>query len=189
MSSKTISANIKLTGDENTKYGEFSYSYKKYLIEHKPGEITSNSKSNVYTIKKRTNDAIFELNIGMMKFDKSNLNIKDVNCFVVFFDMTDRSSFEKLLNDYIIPLRDKNFRGCLIILGSYVPKEDTVLMTDEEEINNMIKVTQIDTKFSFVKHLDIGKIKGDEKYNTLSNVIFEASSKMTDKNEVGCMLF
>ena len=81
------------------------------------------------------------------KTDKINSAINESHCVLILFDMGSRKSFENLLEEWLIFLRDTcNYKGVVFIFGKHLDK-NKLLKTDEKEINQMIKISEVDCSF------------------------------------------
>ena len=81
------------------------------------------------------------------KTDKINNAINESHCVLILFDMGSRKSFENLLEEWLIFLRDTcNYKGLVFIFGKHLD-ENKLLKTDEKEINEMIKISEVECSF------------------------------------------
>ena len=88
--------------------------------------------------------------------------------------MTKRESFERLLDTWIIFLRDTSgYKGKIIILGNY-SKEDDFLTTDDDEVKELIQVCEINGEFH-----KIGTKSNEEKKELIKGFINNACTLMS----------
>ena len=99
--------------------------------------------------------------------------------------MTRREAFERLLDTWIIFLRDtSNYKGKIIILGNY-SKEDDFLTTDEEEVKELIQVCEINGEFH-----KIGTKSNEEKRELIKGFINNACTLYVQgKKQDDCVIF
>ena len=100
--------------------------------------------------------------------------------------MSSRKSFEKLLDDWLIFLRDScHYKGLIFIFGKHYNKNEP-LMTDESEINEMIKVSEVECSFH-----NIGNNEIDENNKIIDKLISNAveNAKNNNSNKKDCIIF
>ena len=80
--------------------------------------------------------------------------------------MSKRESFERLLDYWILYVRDVcKYKGEIIILGNYFKLND-FLTTDKEEMNDLIDVCGIQGSF-----IEIGNLSNSQKKEELNKII------------------
>ena len=99
--------------------------------------------------------------------------------------MTKREAFERLLDTWIIFLRDTSgYKGKIIILGTYLNEKD-FLTTDENEVKELIQVCDINGEFHA-----IGTKSNEEKKELIKGFINSAcSKKIKKKKQDDCVIF
>ena len=114
------------------------------------------------------------------KTDKINNAINESHCVLILFDMGSRKSFENLLEEWLIFLRDTcNYKGVVFIFGKHLDK-NKLLKTDEKEINQMIKISEVDCSFFNIADKsveDINKIIDELIVNSVENAKNNISKK------------
>ena len=184
MSKKPIQVNVKVAFLGDPKIGKSEF------IKNYAGENSAlkdkKDKGPHFLIKNTMNNYEFKINIYEYSESEKYANIiKDCQCVFILFDMTKRDSFERLLDNWIIFVRDVcAYKGKIIILGNYQSAED-FLITDEDEVNELIQVCEIQAKF-----MRIGTISNDQKRQMIKKIIDEACSQYakTKKND-DCIIF
>ena len=130
----------------------------------------------------------FEFKINIYEFSdtekRANI-VKDCQCVFILFDMTKREAFERLLDTWIIFLRDTSaYKGKIIILGNYSHEED-FLTTDEEEVKELIQVCEINGEFH-----KIGTKSNEEKKELIKGFINNACTQyIQGKKQDDCLIF
>ena len=135
---------------------------------------TENSPKKISFIK--VLPSLEELKIQIKSFsektDKINSAINESHCVLILFDMGSRKSFENLLEEWLIFLRDTcNYKGLIFIFGKHLD-ENKLLKTDEKEINEMIKMSEVECSFSNIADKsveDINKIIDELIVNSVEN--------------------
>ena len=131
-----------------------------------------------------------ELKIQIRSFsetnDKTLINaINESHCTLILFDMGSRSSFEDLLTKWLIFLREGcHYKGLVFIFGKH-QDENQLLKTDEKEINEMIKVSEVECSFFNIadkSNEDINKIIDELIVNSVENA-------KNNQNKKDCYIF
>ena len=137
-----------------------------------------------------SSDSIQQFKIIINRFsEKSEKIINTINesqCVVILFDMGSRKSFEKLLDDWLIFLRDScHYKGQVFIFGKHCNKNDP-LMTDEMEIKEMIRISEVDCSFFNIGNNDI-----EENNKIIDQLITKAIeyAKTNNSNKKDCEVF
>ena len=184
MSKKPISVSMKVAFLGDPKVGKSNF-IKNYAGEDSVTKDKKDKGPHFVFLNKIQN---YEFKINIYEYsdtEKRTSVIKDCQCVFILFDMTKRDSFERLLDNWIIFVRDVcAYKGKIIILGNYQSAED-FLITDEDEVNELIQVCEIQAKF-----MRIGTISNDQKRQMIKNIIDEACSQYakTKKND-DCIIF
>ena len=132
-----------------------------YINERKIGE-TKTKKDGFSFIKSFKDNNSMKLNIYEFSDipDKKAKDIANHQCVIIIFDMTSRESFENILDKWIKFLRDIKYTNSIILFGTINPNDKEALpMTDAEEIEYLIQVTEIKGQF-----YDIGNKSEQEKW-------------------------
>ena len=99
--------------------------------------------------------------------------------------MGSRSSFEDLLTKWLIFLREGcHYKGLVFIFGKH-QDENQLLKTDEKEINEMIKVSEVECSFFNIadkSNEDINKIIDELIVNSVENA-------KNNQNKKDCCIF
>ena len=193
---KDKSIKICFLGDEGVGKKEFIENYLSKIDEkNKKKEKPDKNKPEGIVITKQIAETKMKISIYQFsEEDEKYINlIQQTQCVFVLFDMSSRDSFDSLLDKWIIWLREQcKFVGLVMILGNYEKKEkDAFLTTNKEEIEEMIKVSEISGRFE-----EIGNKTNEEKIQLIDMLINEAeeygkkanldSKKGDDKN---CIIF
>ena len=193
---KDKSIKICFLGDEGVGKKEFIENYLSKIDEKsKKREKQDKNKPEGIVITKQIAETKMKISIYQFsEEDEKYINlIQQTQCVFVLFDMSSRDSFDSLLDKWIIWLREQcKFVGLVMILGNYEKKEkDAFLTTNKEEIEEMIKVSEISGRFE-----EIGNKTNEEKIQLIDMLINEAeeygkkanldSKKGDDKN---CIIF
>ena len=113
-------------------------------------------------------------------------DIANHHCVIIMFDMTNRQSFEDVLDKWIKFLRQINYVNTIILFGTknYNDKE-AFPMTDENEINELIKVASINGTFHYIGD------KTKEQKNNLIDQLIETTYNQAknNKNSKDCIVF
>ena len=116
---------------------------------------------------------------------KINSAINESHCVLILFDMGSRKSFENLLEEWLIFLREGcHYKGLVFIFGKH-QDENQLLKTDEKEINEMIKVSEVECSFFNIadkSNEDINKIIDELIVNSVENA-------KNNQNKKDCFIF
>ena len=187
MKKKPISVKVAFLGDK--KVGKTTFIKNFAGEESLPKSIKEKGPHFVFNSKVEINNEIITFKISIFKYseknDKYNSNIANCHCVFILFDMSKRESFERLLDYWILYVRDVcKYKGKIIILGNYFRLND-FLTTDKEEMNDLIDVCGIQGSF-----IEIGNLSNSQKKEELNKII-ENCCKDTknayDQNE--CFIF
>ena len=188
MSKKPISVKVAFLGDK--KVGKTTF-IKNYAGEKSELKVAKEKGSHfVFNSEIKIDDQTStNFKISIFKFSEKNDKyasiIADCHCVFILFDMSKRESFERLLDYWILYVRDVcKYKGEIIILGNYFKLND-FLTTDKEEMNDLIDVCGIQGSF-----IEIGNLSNSQKKEELNKII-ENCCKDTknayDQNE--CFIF
>ena len=159
--------------------------------------LLTDEKTGYQILEKKVDDENYKFQIG--KFAEQGEKVEEFissNAVVfIFLEMTERESFENLVDKWLIWLRDIcNFQDMVIIFGEYdISRESKSFMVDKEEINSMIEMSKMRAKF-----IEIGGLDKEEVIKIVDNVIKEAvemykNNKKLDEFEGGstrkCVIF
>ena len=192
MSSKKI-PNLKITllGQKNIGKSELVKEYMNSSKSIKPTKKDKDiEKENKISFIKEFESSQFKFKISINKYsEKSEKIINNVNeshCVIIIFDMSSRKSFEKLLDDWLIFLRDScNYKGKVFIFGKHYNVNEP-LMTDEDEINEMIRVSEVNCKFYNIGKNDTSQ--NNAIFDKLINTALEYE-KANSVNKKDCNIF
>ena len=178
-----VSMKVAFLGDPKVGKSEF---IKNYVGE---GSVAKEKKDkgSHYIYNNKMENYEFKINIyEYSDTEKHSSVIKDCQCVFILFDMTKRDAFERLLDNWIIFVRDTSgYKGRVIILGNYSSEED-FLTTDEEEVAELIQVCDIDGEFH-----KIGTKSNEEKKELIKGLINKACSQYISgkKSQDECSIF
>ena len=182
MSKKHINVKVAFLGDPKIGKSE--------LIKNYAGEksITKEKKEKGphFIFLNRLENFEFKINIYEFSDTEKHANIiKDCQCVFILFDMTKREAFERLLDTWIIFLRDTSgYKGKIIILGNY-SNENDFLTTDEDEVKELISVCEINGEF-----IKIGTKSNEEKKELIKEFINNACSQyVKSKKPDDCLIY
>ena len=111
-------------------------------------------------------------------------DIGNHHCVIILFDMTNRQSFEDILDKWIKFLRQVNYSNTIILFGTknYNDK-DALPMTDDKEINDLIDVDQINgtfpQSFGLLSKLESIEIASNMMEGVVSEVHFANLMRLT----------
>lgn len=131
---------------------------------------------NIIQFEKKIKDSNFQIEILKMsefRSDKIKKNIENIFCIFIIFDLTNRTSFNNLLEKWIIGIRDStDYRRNIYILGNIV-NHNEVLITDEEEINDLIEISEIKN----TKYINIEQLSNKKVVTSIDKMILETKMK------------
>lgn len=159
--------NVCLLGKDNEKNRELILNF-----SSSDDEITE--KVEIIIIQKTIRGFSYKINFFFTDINEDKLTetVTKSICIFVLFDMNDRESFEMILENWLIWLRDKyKFERRIVLLGDYIKPEDSkcefFLAVDDSEVHQMIKVSDIDQ----IEFLRIGDMGMNKKNATLEDII------------------
>ena len=157
MSKKPISVKVAFLGDK--KVGKTTF-IKNYAGEKSELKVAKEKGPHfVFNSEIKIDDQTStNFKISIFKFSEKNDKyasiIADCHCVFILFDMSKRESFERLLDCWIVFVRDIcKYKGQIIILGNYFNAND-FLTTDKDEVNELIEVCEIHGCFIQIGDLD-----------------------------------
>lgn len=181
---KKVSLNITIFGEKNIPKLEL---LEKYITANSLGE-KRNKKDGISIDKKFKDGNSMKLNIYEYSEipDKKAKDIANHQCIIIVFDMTNRKSFEDILDKWIKFLREIKYNEIIILFGTTDPKDKNALpMTDLDEINYLIDVTEITGRF-----YDIRNKKEEEFSNLIDTLIGAAYEKSKNSmNKKDCIIY
>ena len=130
------------------------------------------------------------MKLYLYEFSNIPTNKKDLvsnQCIIIMFDMTSRSSFEQVLNEWIKFLKEIKYNNSIILFGTKKFNEEgnRLPKTDEQEITELIEIAKIKGKF-----YDIMNKNQKEKTDLIDSLIEtsyeEAKNNMNKKD---CIIF
>ena len=185
MSKKAINVSMKVAFLGDPKIGKSNF-IKNYTGE---SSVTKDKKEKGphFIFHNKLDNYDFKINIYEYSDTEKHASvIKDCQCVFILFDMTKREAFERLLDNWIIFVRDTStYKGKIIILGNYADEKD-FLTTDEDEVNELIQVCDINGEFH-----RIGTKSNEEKKELIKGFINAACSQYVQgkKNNDDCLIF
>ena len=187
MKKKPISIKVAFLGDK--KVGKTTF-IKNFAGEESAAKVIKDKGPHfVFDSKVETDNETTTFKISIFKFseknDKYTSVIVDCHCVFILFDMSKRESFERLLDYWIVYVRDVcKYKGQIIILGNYFNVND-FLTTDKDEVNELIEVCEIHGYF-----IQIGDLSNSQKKEALNKII-ENCCRATKNayNQNDCFIF
>ena len=168
MSKKPIPVKVAFLGDQ--KVGKTTF-IKNYAGEKSEVKIAKEKGPHfIFNTEIKIDEETSTFKISIFKFseksDKYTSVIADCHCVFILFDMSKRESFERLLDYWIIYVRDVcKYKSQIIILGNYFNKND-FLTTDKDELKDLIEVCEIRGEF-----IEIGNLDNSQKKEQLNKII------------------
>ena len=185
MCKKLLSIKLVILGEKNIGKSTLITDY---TTSSKSIQQIKKEKEKISFLKELDSSQQFKITINEYseKSEKIISNINESHCIFILFDMSSRKSFEKLLDDWLIFLRDScHYKGLIFIFGKHYNKNEP-LMTDESEINEMIKVSEVECSFH-----NIGNNEIDENNKIIDKLISNAveNAKNNNSNKKDCIIF
>ena len=185
MSKKPLSTKLIILGQKNI--GKTAL-IKDYINSSKSIHHKKEKEGKISFFKELESSQQFKITINKYseKSEKIINTINESQCVFILFDMANRKSFEKLLDDWLIFLRDScHYKGLVFIFGKHCDKNEP-LMTDEEEIKEMIKVSEVDCSF-----YNIGNNEIEQNNEIIEQLISHAveNAKTNNANKKDCIIF
>ena len=179
---KNITLNITVFGEENVGKSKLINDY----INQK--NITKKKlKSDYITFQKSIDKVPTTLNLyEYSEVPERKKDIGNHHCVIILFDMTNRQSFEDILDKWIKFLRQLNYSNTIILFGTKNYDDTEALpMTDEKEINDLIDVASINGTFHYIGD------KSTEEKNQLIDQLIESTYNQAknNKNNKDCVIF
>ena len=172
---KPVSITIQIMGDEDSGREEFlSNLLSNFSLK---GKLLKTTKINnvEYSVIESTFDNK-RINVNITLNSKRSFNVlKDADCIIIMFNMTKRSSFESLLTNYLVWLRENGPEiKCLYVIGNCPDKtEDKRLVTDDEEVKELLQVSKLEKKIIRGCYLNISDLNDEEKIEKITALFLE----------------
>ena len=184
-SKKLPSLKLIILGEKNI--GKYTL-IKEYIKSSNANIQKKDKEGKISFIKELYSNQQFKIIINQYseKSEKIIGSINESHCVFILFDMSSRKSFEKLLDEWLIFLRDScHYKGLVFIFGKHYDKKQP-LMTDDDEIKHMIKVSEVDCSF-----YNIGNNNTEENNKIIDKLISNAfeNSKNNSSNKKDCIIF
>ena len=176
--------NITIFGEKDIKKIELINKY----IEHKKFSDKKIKKDGLSFVKVFNDGTSLKLHIYEYSDipDKKAKDISTHHCIIIMFDMTERKSFEDILDKWIKFLREIKYNNKIILFGTKKDSNKNELpMTDEEEINYLIQITDINGDFHY-----LGDKKDEDIYELIDNLVEESyKNEKNNMNKKDCLIF
>ena len=174
---KTVNLKLIILGDKGIGKTTLIKDYIQSLSSNNQNK-DKKEKEYKYTFSKELDST--QLKITIYEFsersEKATKDINDCHCVLILFDMANRKSFENLLDNWLIYLRDIcHYKRLVFIFGNHFLRSNS-LMTDEDEIKEIIKVSEVKCEFH-----NIGKNEFFEN-NDIINKLIENVFELTKNN-------
>ena len=149
-------------------------------------------KQNSKDLKEKDNAKIIYTTITNTKYelkiykftnnDERHISfIQDSQAIFITFDLSDRKSFDRFYDYWIMWLRDTcKYEGLIIILGNYTKENENNLCTNDDEINSRITLSEVTAKYEKIGGMDDDQIV--ELFNSLMKEADEHDMRM-EKND------
>ena len=149
-------------------------------------------KQNSKDLKEKDNAKIIYTTITNTKYelkiykftnkDERHISfIQDSQAIFITFDLSDRKSFDRFYDYWIMWLRDTcKYEGLIIILGNYTKENENNLCTNDDEINSRITLSEVTAKYEKIGGMDDEQIV--ELFNSLMKEADEHDMRM-EKND------
>ena len=179
---KKISLNITIFGEKDIPKLELIQTYIKdrNFGDRKP------KKDGLSFVKTFKDTNSMKLNIYEYSDipDKKAKDIANHQCVIIMFDMTERKSFEDVLDKWIKFLREIKYTNTIILFGT-VNDKNALPMTDKEEIEYLIEITEIKGTF-----YDIGNKTEKEKCDLIDSLIETSYEEAKNNlNKKDCIIY
>ena len=177
MTKSEKSLKISFIGDNSE---ELSHLIDIYVKKNSKDFKEKNKAKIIYTTIKETK---YELKI--YKFTDQDERIVPVlqesQAIFITFDLSNRKSFDRLYDYWLIWLRDFcKYEGLIIILGNFTAENENNLCANDDEIESIIKVSEVTAKYE-----KIGTKSDDEIVELFDGLMKEADEDdmRKEKNE------
>ena len=149
-------------------------------------------KQNSKDLKEKDNAKIIYTTITNTKYelkiykftnnDERHISfIQDSQAIFITFDLSDRKSFDRFYDYWIMWLRDTcKYEGLIIILGNYTKENENNLCTNDDEISSRITLSEVTAKYEKIGGMDDDQIV--ELFNSLMKEADEHDMRM-EKND------
>ena len=178
----SFTLNITILGEKNIGKSKLINDY------IKQDNITKTKTKQDYTSIQKTIDGVL-MKLNLYEYSDVPERKKDIanhHCVIIMFDMTNRQSFEDVLDKWIKFLRQLNYVNTIILLGTNNYKDNEALpMTDEKEISDLIDIASINGTFHYIGD------KTTEQKNQLIDQLIESTyvQAKNNKNDKDCNIF
>ena len=179
---KKISLNITIFGEKEIPKLDLIQTY---INDRKFGE-RKQKKDGLSFVKTFRDSNSMKLNIYEYSDipDKKAKDIANHQCVIIMFDMTERKSFEDVLDKWIKFLREIKYTNTIILFGT-TNNKSALPMTDKEEIEYLIEVTEIKGEF-----YDIGNKTEKEKCDLIDSLIESSyEDAKNNLNKKDCIIY
>ena len=179
---KKISLNITIFGEKEIPKLDLIQTY---INDRKFGE-RKQKKDGLSFVKTFRDSNSMKLNIYEYSDipDKKAKDIANHQCVIIMFDMTERKSFEDVLDKWIKFLREIKYTNTIILFGT-TNNKNALPMTDKEEIEYLIEVTEIKGEF-----YDIGNKTEKEKCDLIDSLIESSyEDAKNNLNKKDCIIY
>ena len=145
-------------------------------------------KQNSKDLKEKDNAKIIYTTITNTKYelkiykftnnDERHISfIQDSQAIFITFDLSDRKSFDRFYDYWIMWLRDTcKYEGLIIILGNYTKENENNLCTNDDEISSRITLSEVTAKYEKIGGMDDDQIV--ELFNSLMKEADEHDMRM-----------
>ena len=181
---KNLNISISIFGEKDVGKSTL---IKDYITERKFGNIKDNKGGCMSFTKPFKDKNSVKLNLyEFSEIPEKKKEIAAQQCIIIMFDMTSRKAFEDVLDKWVKFLRDIKYSNTIILFGTQnYKKEKPIIMTDEEEINELIDVAKIKGTFH-----NIGNKNTKEKNELIDNLIETSYEEAkTNQNKKDCIIF
>lgn len=166
---------------------------KNFIKAYHGKEIDSIEKSELIEFNKKIEEEEYTIMFYHLseKDDKMIPLIQESNSCLILFNMSERISFDNLLDKWLIWLRDNcKYEGAIFIFGDYQPEDndqDIFLATSDDEVQQVINCAELKAIFKKIGNLDEDQRREgiDEVLKTL--VKMPSEQKNTKDNQGGSM--
>ena len=155
----------------------------KYISDNSKSK---NIKEGISIVKKFSDDKSVKLNIYEYYETKKVKDIDKIHCVIIVFDMTNREAFEDILNKWVKFLRDKNYKGHIILLGTNnSDNKNDLPMTDAEEATYLIEVAELNAEFYDIRDT------GDKEISKLIDdlIVTAYNNYKNNMNNKNCIIY
>ncbi len=176
--------NISIFGEKNVGKSKL---IKDYVTEKNFGDLKD--KGGYISFNKPFRDGN-SMKLNLYEYsDIPDKKLKDIaahQCIIIMFDMTSRKAFEDVLDKWVKFLREIKYNNTIILFGTInYNNTNSLPMTDEEEIKELIEVAEIKGTFHDIGNKD-SKAKNELIDNLIETSYEEAKNNINKKD---CVVF